>query len=86
MEDPGPLRRYNASVSRRMTTAEARSWLAGWNALEERERAELRNESHQEKFAALAFLMASGGCVESVPGNRPAHYNRAHAPHPDRRN
>lgn len=33
--------------------------MAGWRALEERERDELRKESHQEKFKALAFLMAS---------------------------
>ena len=46
-------------MSRRMTSAEARSWMAGWKALEERERDELRKESHQEKFKALAFLMAS---------------------------
>jgi hypothetical protein len=42
-----------------MTTSEARSWMAGWRALEARERDELRNESHQQKFTALAFLMAS---------------------------
>jgi hypothetical protein len=33
--------------------------MAGWRALEERERDELRKASHQEKFRALAFLMAS---------------------------
>ena len=33
--------------------------MAGWRALEERERAELRTASHVEKFRALAFLMAS---------------------------
>lgn len=42
-----------------MTSAEARAWMAGWSALEERERDELRKESRQEKFKALAFLMAS---------------------------
>jgi hypothetical protein len=42
-----------------MTSSEARSWMAGWRALEERERDELRKASHQEKFRALAFLMAS---------------------------
>jgi hypothetical protein len=42
-----------------MTSADAQSWMAGWKALETRERDELRNESHQEKFKALAFLMAS---------------------------
>jgi hypothetical protein len=33
--------------------------MAGWAALEERERAELRQASHAEKFRALAVLMAS---------------------------
>jgi hypothetical protein len=33
--------------------------MAGWRALEERERDELQKASHQEKFRALAFLMAS---------------------------
>ena len=46
-------------MSGRMTSAEAQSWMAGWRALEARERDELQNESHQEKFKALAFLMAS---------------------------
>jgi len=46
-------------MSTRMTSSDARSWMAGWRALEERERDELRRESHQEKFKALAFLMAS---------------------------
>ena len=42
-----------------MTASDARSWMAGWRALEERERDELRKASHAEKFRALAFLMAS---------------------------
>lgn len=42
-----------------MTSSDARSWMAGWKALEKRERDELRKESHEEKFKALAFLMAS---------------------------
>jgi hypothetical protein len=42
-----------------MTASEARSWMAGWKALEERERDELRKASYVEKFRALAFLMAS---------------------------
>jgi hypothetical protein len=33
--------------------------MAGWRALENRQRDELRQESYQEKFKALAFLMAS---------------------------
>lgn len=42
-----------------MTKDEARNWMAGWKALEERERAELRSESYEAKFEALACLMAS---------------------------
>jgi hypothetical protein len=42
-----------------MTASDARSWMAGWRALEERERDELRKASYAEKFRALAFLMAS---------------------------
>ncbi len=42
-----------------MTSTDARAWMAGWKALEERQSDELRKESHQEKFKALAFLMAS---------------------------
>ena len=42
-----------------MTASDARSWMAGWRALEERQRDELRNASYAEKFRALAFLMAS---------------------------
>lgn len=36
-----------------------KSWVAGWKALEKRERDELRKESSEEKFKALTFLMAS---------------------------
>lgn len=42
-----------------MTSSDAQSWMAGWRALEKRESDELRKESHQDKFKALAFLMAS---------------------------
>ncbi|HET7433417.1 MAG TPA: hypothetical protein VFN10_01755 [Thermoanaerobaculia bacterium] len=42
-----------------MTSSDAHSWMAGWRALEKRERDELRQESYEEKFKALAFLMAS---------------------------
>lgn len=42
-----------------MTSSDARSWMAGWRALEQRQRDELRTELFQEKFKALAFLMAS---------------------------
>lgn len=42
-----------------MTSTDAQAWMAGWKALEKRQRDELRKESHAEKFKALAFLMAS---------------------------
>jgi len=38
--------------------------MAGWRALGDRERQELRNESHEEKFKALAFLMASASLFD----------------------
>ena len=46
-------------MSRRMTKEMAQEWMAGWRAVEERQREELRKESFEEKFRALAFLMAS---------------------------
>ena len=46
-------------MSRRMTKEMAQTWMAGWRAVEERQREELRKESFEEKFRALAFLMAS---------------------------
>lgn len=42
-----------------MTKEMAQEWMAGWRAVEERQREELRKESFEEKFRALAFLMAS---------------------------
>jgi hypothetical protein len=42
-----------------MTREDALAWRAGWLALEEREREILRQESYEEKFSALAFLMSS---------------------------
>ena len=42
-----------------MTTSDARSWMAGWRALEDRERDELRKGLICREFEALAFLMAS---------------------------
>ncbi|MEA2336630.1 MAG: hypothetical protein QOE82_637 [Thermoanaerobaculia bacterium] len=42
-----------------MTKEMAQEWMAGWRALEEREGQELRKQSFDEKFSALAFLMAS---------------------------
>jgi hypothetical protein len=43
----------------RMTKEMAQEWMAGWQAVEERQREELRKESFEEKFRALALLMAS---------------------------
>jgi hypothetical protein len=42
-----------------MTKESAQAWMAGWRAVEKRQREELRKESFEEKFRALAFLMAS---------------------------
>lgn len=42
-----------------MTKDDARTWMAGWTALEVRERDQLQRESPEEKLRALAFLMAS---------------------------
>ena len=46
-------------MTRRMTSSDAQSWMAGWRALDQRESDELRKQSHQQKFEALAFMMAS---------------------------
>lgn len=46
-------------MNRPMVKGEAQAWMAGWNALRDRQREELRNESYEERFKALAFLMAS---------------------------
>jgi hypothetical protein len=42
-----------------MTKGMAQQWMAGWQAMEARQREELRKESYEEKFRSLAFLMAS---------------------------
>lgn len=46
-------------MTRRMLKEEAQAWMAGWTALRERERAQLLTESYEDKFTALALLMAS---------------------------
>jgi hypothetical protein len=51
-------------MSRQMTKEEARAWMAGWEALAERKREEIRKESYEERFRALAFLMASADLFE----------------------
>ena len=42
-----------------MTKEAVQAWMSGWRAVEKRQREELRKESFEEKFRALAFLMAS---------------------------
>jgi len=42
-----------------MTKETVQAWISGWRAVEKRQREELRKESFEEKFRALAFLMAS---------------------------
>jgi hypothetical protein len=53
------------AMSRRMTKKMAQEWMAGWRAVEERQREELRKESFEEKFRALAFLMASADLFDT---------------------
>ncbi|MGZ8829596.1 MAG: hypothetical protein ACXW2Q_04380 [Thermoanaerobaculia bacterium] len=54
-------------MSRRMLKEEAQAWMAGWNALREREREELLSESYEDKFRALALLMASVDLFDLSP-------------------
>jgi hypothetical protein len=37
----------------------AQGWMKAWQAVEDRQRQELRKETFDEKFRALAYLMAS---------------------------
>jgi hypothetical protein len=46
-------------MSAPMTKEDALAWRSGWAALEEEEIEALRRETPEEKFRALAFLMAS---------------------------
>lgn len=43
----------------RVTKDEARAWVKRWEAVEERQLEELRRMTMDEKFEALAYLMAS---------------------------
>jgi hypothetical protein len=47
------------SMRRKMTKEMAQEWVARWRIVEDRQREELRKETYEEKFRALAFLMAS---------------------------
>lgn len=51
-------------MNRPMTKEEAKAWKAGFEAVERIERDELQRESPEEKFRALAFLMASAGLFD----------------------
>ncbi|MEA2239699.1 MAG: hypothetical protein QOC81_4423 [Thermoanaerobaculia bacterium] len=42
-----------------MSKEVAQQWMNAWRAVEDRQRDELRKETFDEKFRALAFLMAS---------------------------
>jgi hypothetical protein len=42
-----------------MTKEMAQQWMARWQAVDERDAQELRQQSFDEKLRALAFLMAS---------------------------
>ena len=46
-------------MSKNMTKAMAQEWMARWRIVEDRQTEELRKETYEEKFRALAFLMAS---------------------------
>jgi hypothetical protein len=46
-------------LSQPLTKESAQAWISGLQAAERRQLQELRNESFEEKFRALAFLMAS---------------------------
>jgi hypothetical protein len=48
-----------------MTKEMAQEWMGGWLAVEKRQREELRKESFEEKFRALAFLMASADLFDT---------------------
>jgi len=48
-----------------MTKDEARSWMARWRVVEDRQRREAQKESYAERFRALAFLMASADLFDS---------------------
>jgi len=42
-----------------MSKEMAQGWMNAWRAVEDRQRQELRNETFDQKFRALAYLMAS---------------------------
>jgi hypothetical protein len=47
-----------------MSKEMARGWMDAWQAVEDRQRQELRRETFDEKFQALAYLMDSAGLFD----------------------
>jgi hypothetical protein len=47
-----------------MSKEMARGWMEAWQAVEDRQRQELRKETFDEKFQALAYLMDSAGLFD----------------------
>ena len=47
-----------------MSKEMARGWMDAWQAVEDRQRQELRKETFEEKFQALAYLMDSAGLFD----------------------
>ena len=45
----------------------AQGWMKAWQAVETRQRQELREETFDEKFQALAYLMESAGLFDLSP-------------------
>ena len=48
-----------------MTSEETKRWMANWRAVNARQIQELRKETYEERFKALAFLMASADLFDS---------------------
>jgi hypothetical protein len=51
-------------MSSSMSKEMARGWMDAWQAVEDRQRQELRKETFEEKFQALAYLMDSAGLFD----------------------
>ena len=47
-----------------MSKEMAQEWMNAWRAVADRQRQELREETFDEKFRALAYLMASSGLFD----------------------
>ncbi|HEX3068547.1 MAG TPA: hypothetical protein VHX14_08220 [Thermoanaerobaculia bacterium] len=51
-------------MSKPMSKEMALGWMKSWQAVEDRQRQELRKETFDEKFQALAYLMDSAGLFD----------------------